>query len=151
MKISEIMSRDVRTTTPEATLKESLELLAKERLNGLVVVEGDKVVGLVTKADIFRAILPTQADIAEDELLMQDPEYVEERIFKCLGARVEKIMGTPVITVTGNLPIIKAGSIMVLRRIKQIPVVDDGALVGIVTLSDIISALRKKSEGFGTV
>jgi CBS domain-containing protein len=151
MKISEIMSRNVFTTTPEATLKESLEILTKERLNGLVVVEGGKVVGLVTKADIFRAILPSQTDICEDELLMQDPEYVEERIFKCLGARVDKIMGTPVITITGNLPIIKAGSIMVLRRIKQVPVVDDGALVGIVTLSDILAAFRKRSEGFGTV
>lgn len=151
MKISEIMSRNVCTTTPEATLKESLDLLVKERLNGLVVVEGGKVVGVVTKADIFRAILPTQADICEDELLMKDPEYVEERIFKCLGAKVEKIMGTPVITVTGNLPIIKAGSIMVLHRIKQVPVVDDGALAGIVTLSDILSAFRKKTEGFGKV
>jgi CBS domain-containing protein len=151
MKISEIMSRNVYTTTPEATLKESLDLLVKERLNGLVVVEGGKVAGLVTKADIFRAILPTQADICEDELLMKDPEYIEERIFKCLGAKVEKIMGTPVITVAGNLPIIKAGSIMVLRRIKQVPVVDDGALVGIVTLSDILAAFRKKSEGFGQV
>jgi CBS domain-containing protein len=151
MKISEIMSRNVQSTTPEATLKESLDLLVRERLNGLVVVEGGKVVGLVTKADIFRAVLPSQCDICEDELLMQDPEYVEERIFKFLGARVEKIMGTPVITVTSNLPIIKAGSIMVLRRIKQIPVVDDGALVGIVTLSDILAAFRKKSEGFGTV
>jgi CBS domain-containing protein len=151
MKISEIMSRNVYTTTPEATLKESLDLLVKERLNGLVVVEGGKVVGVVTKADIFRAILPTQADICEDELLMKDPEYVEERIFKCLGAKVEKIMGAPVITITGNLQIIKAGSIMVLRRIKQVPVVDDGALVGIVTLSDILAAFRKKTEGFGTV
>ena len=151
MKISEIMSRNVQTTTPEATLKESLEILTKERLNGLVVVEGGKVVGVVTKADIFRAILPTQCDICEDELLMKDPEYVEERIFKFLGIRVEKIMGTPPVTTSSNVPIVKAGSMMVLRRIKQVPVVDDGALVGIVTLSDILSALRKKSEGFGTV
>jgi CBS domain-containing protein len=151
MKISEIMSRNVQTTTPDATLKESLDLLVKERLNGLVVVKGGEVVGVVTKADIFRAVLPTQAEISEDELLMKDLEYVEERIFNCLGAKVEKIMGTPVITVTGNLPIIKAGSIMVLRKIKQVPVVDDGALVGIVTLSDILSAFRKKTEGFGTV
>jgi CBS domain-containing protein len=151
MKISEIMSRNVYTTTPEATLKESLDLLVKERLNGLVVVEGGKVVGVVTKADIFRAILPTQCDICEDELLMKDPEYVEERIFKFLGTRVEKIMGTPPVTTSSNVPIVKAGTILVLRRIKQIPVVDDGALVGIVTLSDIISALRKKSEGFGEV
>jgi CBS domain-containing protein len=151
MKISEIMSRNVQTTTPEATLKESLDLLVKERLNGLVVVEGGKVVGVVTKADIFRAILPTQCDICEDELLMKDPEYVEERIFKFLGIRVEKIMGTPPVTTSSNVPIVKAGSMMVLRRIKQVPVVDDGALVGIVTLSDILSALRKKSAGFGTV
>jgi CBS domain-containing protein len=151
MKISEIMSRNVQTTTPEATLKESLDLLVKERLNGLVVVEGGKVVGVVTKADIFRAILPSQCDICEDELLMKDPEYVEERIFKFLGIRVEKIMGTPPVTTSSNVPIVKAGSMMVLRRIKQVPVVDDGALVGIVTLSDILSALRKKSEGFGTV
>ena len=149
MKISDIMSRNVFTTTPEATLKESLELLAKERLNGLVVVEGGKVVGVVTKADIFRAILPTQCDICEDELLMKDPEYVEERIFKFLGTRVEKIMGTPPVTTSSNVPIVKAGSMMVLRRIKQVPVVDDGALVGIVTLSDILSAFRKKTEGFG--
>ena len=151
MKISEIMSRKVYTTTPEATLKDSLDLLVKERLNGLVVVEGGEVVGVVTKADIFRAVLPTQADLSEDELLMKDLEYVEERIFSCLGARVGKIMGKPAVTIAGNLPIIKAGSIMVLRRIKQIPVVDDGALVGIVTLSDILAAFRKKSEGFGTV
>ena len=151
MKISEIMSRNVQTTTPEATLKESLEILTKERLNGLVVVEGNKVVGVVTKADIFRAMLPTQCDICEDELLMKDPEYVEERIFKFLGIRVEKIMGTPPVTTSSNVPIVKAGSMMVLRRIKQVPVVDDGALVGIVTLSDILSALRKKSAGFGTV
>ena len=58
--------------------------------------------GLITKADIFRAILPTQADICEDELLMKDPEYVEERVFKCLGAKVEKIMGHPLL----RLPVI---------------------------------------------
>ena len=151
MKISEIMSKNVYTTTPKATLKESLDLLSRERVNGLVVVEGEKVVGVVTKADIFRAILPTQCDICEDELLMKDPEYVEERIFKFLGTTVDKIMGTPPVTTSSNVPIVKAGSILVLRRIKQIPVVDDGALVGIVTLSDILAAFRKKSEGFGTV
>ena len=151
MKISEIMSRKVYTTTPEATLKDSLDLLVKERLNGLVVVEGGEVVGVVTKADIFRAVLPTQADLSEDELLMKDLEYVEERIFSCLGAKVGKIMGKPAVTIAGNLPIIKAGSIMILRGIKQVPVVDNGALVGIVTLSDILSAFRKKTEGFGTV
>lgn len=149
MKISEIMSREVLTATPEATLKEGLELLTKSRLNGLVVVEGGKVAGLVTKADIFRAILPSQAEIAEEETYMKDPEFIEERIFKCLEIRVGKIMASPAVTVSGSTPMVKAGTTMLLKQIKQIPVVDDGKLVGIVTLSDILSAFMKKSEGFG--
>lgn len=149
MRISEIMSRDVLTTTPEATLKEGLELLARGRLNGLVVVDGGNVAGVVTKADIFRAILPTQTDIAEDELYMQDLEFIEERIFKCLETRIGKIMATPPVTLSGNIPMVKAGTTMLLQKIKQIPIVEGGKLVGVVTLSDILSALLKKSEGFG--
>jgi acetoin utilization protein AcuB len=145
MKVSEIMSRDVYTTGPEATLKVCLELLEKQRHNGLVVVEGGKVVGVITKADIFRAILPTQADICEEELYMKDLEYVEERIYKCMDVKVEKIMGAPAVTIAGNQPMVKAGSIMLLRRIKQLPVLESEKLVGIVSLSDILSALLKKS------
>ena len=151
MKISDIMTRDVLTISPETSLKESLEILIKERLNGLVVLEKGRVAGVITKADIFRAILPTQADICDDELLMKDLEYVEERIFRCLAISVDKIMGAPAVTLSSDLPMVKAGSMMVLRRIKQVPVVDGGKLVGIVTLSDILSALRKKTEGFGVV
>ncbi len=146
MKINEVMSRDVSTTGPEATLRVCIELLEKQRHNGLVVVEGGKVVGVVTKADIFRAILPTQADICEEELYMKDLEYIEERISKCLEIPVEKIMGTPAITMAGSLPMVKAGALMLLRRIKQMPVVENDRLVGIVSLSDILSALMKKSR-----
>jgi len=145
MKISEIMSKDVSTTGPGATLKECLELLEKQRHNGLVVVDGDKVVGVVTKADIFRAILPSQGDICEEELYMKDPEYIEERIFKCLDVKVENIMGTPPVTLSANERIIKAGSTMLLRRIKQIPVVDNDSLVGVISLSDILSELLKRA------
>ena len=148
MKIREIMSRDVRTTTPQAALKECLELLMKLRLNGLVVMEGDKIAGLVTKADIFRAILPTQTDIAEDELYMKDPEYTEERIFKCLDKSVGEIMGKPAFTLDVDTPIVKAGTTMILNKIKQLPVVDNGKLAGIVTLSDILGVLLKKTNGW---
>jgi CBS domain-containing protein len=148
MKVSEIMSRDVRTTTTDATLKESLEILMKLRLNGLVVTADGAVAGMVTKADIFRAILPTPTDIAEDELYLKDPEYTEERIFKCLNKSVGEIMGKPAFTMDVNTPIVKAGTMMVLNKIKQLPVVEKGRLVGIVTLSDILGVLLKKTNGW---
>jgi acetoin utilization protein AcuB len=147
MKIGEIMSSDVKTTTPDATLKDGLETLMKLHLNGLVVLEGDKVAGLVTKADIFRAVLPSQAEIAEEELYMKDLEFTEERIFKCLERSIGEIMGKPAVTLSSKMPIIKAGTTMILQKVKQIPIVDEGRLVGIVTLTDILGALLKKSKG----
>jgi CBS domain-containing protein len=75
---------------------------------------------------------------------MTDLEYIEERVTKLLEMKVRDIMGTPPITVTSDMPIVKAGSTMILRRVKQVPVVDNEKLVGIVTMTDIINRLLEK-------
>jgi CBS domain-containing protein len=67
MKIAEIMTKQVRTIGPDRTLKECADILKKHHVNGLVVIEEDAVKGMITKADIFRAILPSYSDILEDE------------------------------------------------------------------------------------
>ncbi len=146
MKIREIMSGDVRTTTPRTTLKECLEVLAKLRLNGFVVMDGDRIAGMITKADIFRAILPSQAEIAQEEEYMKDPEYIEERVYKAFERSVGEVMGAPVITLAADMPIVKAGMTMIMKKIKQVPVMEGGRLAGIVTMSDIVGALLKKSD-----
>jgi len=46
--------------------------------------------------------------------------------------------------VNSDMPIVKAGSTMILRRVKQVPVVDKGKLVGVITLTDIINNFLKK-------
>jgi CBS domain-containing protein len=144
MKIREIMTKVVHTIGPDKTLKECAEALKKHDVNGLVVVEKNKVVGVITKADIFKAILPRYPDIIEEERYMSDLEYIEERVSKLFEMKVKDIMGAPPITVTSDMPLVKAGSTMILRRVKQVPVVDKEKLVGIVTLTDIISSLLKK-------
>src|SRR4030043_1322216 len=146
MKVSEIMTQKVYTISPDSTLKECAEALNKCQVNGLVVVGKDKVVGVITKADIFKAILPRYPDIIEEERYVSDLEYVEERAQKLFEMKVEDIMGTPPITVNSDMPIIKAGSTMILRRVKQVPVVDKEKLVGIVTLTDVINNLIKKMK-----
>lgn len=144
MKVAEIMTKDVHTIGPNQTLKEAAEILNKHKANGLVVVEDGKVVGVVTKADIFKAVLPRYPDIIEDERHMTDLEYIEERAHKLYEMNVSEIMGSPAITVSSDMPIVKAGSTMILRRVKQVPVVDNNKLVGIITLTDIINHLLKK-------
>lgn len=144
MKVSEIMTKKVYTISPDSTLRECAETLSRYKINGLVVVEKEKVVGVITRADIFKAILPRYPDIIEEERYISDLEYVEERTNKLFEMKVKDIMGTPPITVNSSVPIVRAGSTMILRRVKQVPVVDKGKLVGIVTLTDIINNLLKK-------
>jgi CBS domain-containing protein len=144
MKIGEIMTKKVNTISPDSNLEECAEILNRYNVNGLVVMEKDKVVGVITKADIFKAILPRYPDIIEEERYVSDLEYIEERANKLFEMKVKDIMGSPAITVNSNMPVVKAGSAMILRRVKQVPVVDKGKLVGIVTLTDIINNLLKK-------
>lgn len=144
MKISEIMTRKPRTIGPDKSLKECSRVLTQSHVNGLVVVEGEKVVGVITKADIFKSILPSYSDILEDERHLTDYEYIEDRIHRLAEVKVRDIMGTPPITVNSDMPLVKAGSLMILRRVKQLPVVDDERLSGIVTLTDIVKYFGEK-------
>jgi len=144
MKAGEIMTKTVHTIGPDQTLKVCAETMNKHKANGLVVVDDGKVLGVITKADIFKAILPRYPDIIEDERHMTDLEYIEKRAHKLYEMKVSDIMGTPPIAVSIDMPIVKAGSLMILRRIKQVPVIDKNKLVGVVTLTDIITSLLKK-------
>ncbi len=144
MKTADIMTKQVHTVGPDQTLKECAELLKKHHVNGLVVTEQGLVKGVITKADIFRAILPSYSDIMEDENNIASFEYVEERAHKLYDLKVSALMGTPPITITGDTPIVKAGSLMIMRRVKQVPVVDNGRLAGIVTLTDIINSIAER-------
>ncbi len=146
MKIAEIMTKQVHTIGPDQTLKACAEILKKRHVNGLVVVEGGAVKGVITKADIFKAILPSYSDILEDEGNIASFEYVEERAHKLYDLEVRSLMGTPPITITSDTPIVKAGSLMILRRVKQLPVVDNGRLSGIITLTDIINYITEKIQ-----
>ena len=145
MEVNKIMSKKVHTIRPDSSLKECAELLKKTGVNGLVVTEGDTVLGVITKTDLFKAILPRYPETFEEEKHMTDVEYIEERVDKLFKMQVKDIMGSPPIKLNSRAPIIRAGSIMLLRRVKQIPIVDDEKLVGIVTLTDII---HKVSERF---
>lgn len=144
MKIAEVMTKQVHTIGPDQTLKECAEILKKRHVNGLVVVNDGKVTGVITKADIFRAVLPSYSDIIEDERHLASFEYIEERAHKLYDKKVQDLMGTPPIAIESDTPIVKAGSLMILRRVKQLPVVDNGRLSGIVTLTDIINYITEK-------
>ncbi len=144
MKIAEIMTKQVHTIGPDKTLRDCARALMLHHVNGLVVMEDQKIVGIITRADVFKAILPSYTDIMEDEQHMVSLDFIEERAHKLYDLKVRDLMGSSPITVSSDMPLVKAGSLMILKRVKQLPVVDSGRLMGIITLTDIINYLLEK-------
>jgi CBS domain-containing protein len=172
MKAADIMTRQVYTIGPEQTLKDCAQILRECHVNGLVVLNGEEIVGIITKADIFKvillnglvvldggtvagviptaeiskAMLPGYFDNMDGKRHMATFDCIEERAHQLDDLKVRAIMATPPITVSNDTPIVKAGSLMILKGIKQLPVVDNGKLSGIVTLTDIINCIMEKIQ-----
>jgi CBS domain-containing protein len=151
MKVKEIMKHPVITVNKEATIKECGTLLEDHDINGAPVMEGERVVGVITRTDIFKSILPRYSDLYEDEKFLMDFEYIEGQIHKVNQIKVHTLMGTPAITLDQDTPICKAGSLMIWRRIKQIPVLSHNKLVGIITLTDICKNLMQRAGSDETI
>ena len=146
MKVKEIMKTDVFTVKRHQSIRECGAFLEQHDINGAPVMDGSRLVGMITRTDVFRSILPSMPEVVcEEERYFKDPECVEERIERAAAMPVSEIMGAPVISVDENTPIIKAGSKMILRRVKQLPVMRAEALVGIITLTDICRSLMARA------
>jgi CBS domain-containing protein len=115
----DIMTTRVCTIRPEASAKEIAELLYRERISGAPVVDAeDRIIGIVTEADIISKV---------------DRE----------GLSVGDIMSHEVISVDEETPVNDIAALLTERRIKRVPVVRDGKLVGIVSRADIVHAVAQ--------
>lgn len=114
MQVASWMSSPVHTVTPATTAAEAAALLWRHRIHHLPVMEGDRVVGVVTDRDL-RGV---EGD-----------------------TRVSAIMSRPVVVVSPRTAIDKAARLLFARKIGCLPVIEDGRLIGILTQTDAVSAL----------
>jgi CBS domain-containing protein len=130
MNIAHLLARKsprVVTIRAEASISQALGLLAEYNIGALVVVdEPDRPVGILSERDIVRAA-------ARDE-------QVFARLVQDLMTR-DVIMGVP------DDDLKAVGHTMTERRIRHLPVVEQGKLVGIVSIGDVVKAQRDEYEG----
>lgn len=117
----------IRTTLPEA-----FKLMQAHHIRRLPVVNGGKLVGIVTRGDLRGAQASEATSLSVFEL-----NYLVEKV------TLDHVMNTRVITVTPDTTIGEAAQLMLKNSIAGLPVVSDGKVVGILTESDIFRMVVK--------
>ena len=124
--VRDSMSREVIAITPETTAAQALALCRERRIRHLPVIDGERLVGIVSDRDL-RSATPALGDPQRTSEL--------ERI------RASEVMTRDPVTTIPDEPIESAANMMRERWIGCLPVVEDGDLVGVITSSDVMEAL----------
>ncbi|BAI61826.1 conserved hypothetical protein [Methanocella paludicola SANAE] len=153
MKVSEVMTKDVITCRPSDPVDGVVKLMSEKDISGLPVVDGEKVVGMVTEADIMRLLVVPEPSRtlwmpSPLEVLIEIPlkeiiqlRRLQQSVKDAGGQNVGSIMQKDVLSISPDDDIEDAASAMVKHKVNRLVVLKDGKLVGIITRDDIIHGL----------
>lgn len=132
LAVRDVMMGGVHPIPPHTPVKEAVQILLRRRVRAVPVVgEKGEVLGLVSERDIMRALMPVPRANSTVEADQPPPADL----------RVRDIMTRSVLCVPEDLALAEAATMMVNKDIGVLPVVADGALVGIITRGEIIRKL----------
>lgn len=143
MKIEELMTRDPVAVGPDTPLKDVATILLEHRISGVPVIgERLEVLGVVSEADIVaKEAGPESHDRRMIAWLLGGRELDEQKLAARTAAEA---MTSPAVTIAVGRTIPEAARLMTNDGIKRLPVVDDeGALIGIVTRTDLVRAFAR--------
>jgi CBS domain-containing protein len=117
LKIEDVMVEDVVTVEEDITVKKAVAIMNKYEIGCLIITKRGKPVGIITERDMLTRVL-AESRAAEK-------------------TKVSEVMSRPLIVADPNMDLEEAAKLMFKMKVKKLPVVSDGRLVGLVTLTDL--------------
>ena len=127
MLVQDVMQTKLITVTPETTLPEAIRLTGQRGIRHLPVLDGDRLVGIVSDRDLKRVMASPATTLDAHEL-----RYLLDRL------RVAEFMTRGIIAISPLAPIEEAARLMVIERIGALVVTSGEQLVGLVTETDVL-------------
>jgi CBS domain-containing protein len=124
--VKDIMVKPVKTINYNKTVRDAAALMKKYGKGSLIVVKNKKPIGIITADDIIHKIVAKN--------------------IKPTSIKVKDVMSSPLITITSDSTCVDAAKKMRRNNVKRLPVVDNGKLVGIVSLDDIAVAVPEFTQ-----
>ena len=117
---------EVATISADAKLSDAVKVLGERRIGALPVVEGDRVVGIMSERDVIYCLKDHGPAV--------------------LDWPVSRVMTSPAITVDPSTEVLNALALITQRRVRHLPVVSDGRLIGIVSIGDLVKHRIERIE-----
>lgn len=135
MRVGDVMTRSVLTTTPPTSVKDAAIVLAGHGVTLLSVVDEDnQLVGVLTEADVVRGRIPADPRRGAWHGTKAGPPP---------PATVGEVMSSPPLTTHPDTDAAELAAMMIDRGLRSVPVVDDDRLVGIITRRDLVRTLTR--------
>ena len=117
---------EVETITADAHLTDAVQKLGQKRIGALPVVEDGRIVGIISERDVIYCLKDHGAE--------------------ALDWPVERVMSSPAITVSMDTEVMSALALITQRRIRHLPVVEGGQILGIVSIGDLVKHRMERIE-----
>jgi CBS domain-containing protein len=121
--VRDVMSKDVKVVRLDTTMKEVVATMNKFGIGSIIVVQGERPVGIITERDILR-----------------------RQVEPCLAPETltaKHVMTSPLVTINEEASIEEAARLMAKKKAKRLPVMNNGKLVGILSYTDIVFTVPK--------
>jgi len=143
MKARNVMTWGAITVGPDESVAHAVQLMLQNKVSGLPVVDDKgRLVGIVTEGDFLRrGELGTQRQRPRWLEFLLGPGRLAAEYVQASGQKVSQVMTPEVKTITSDSPIEEVVRLMEHHRVKRLPVVQDGKLIGIVSRADLLHAL----------
>ena len=143
MKAEDVMTRDVISIDPDSTVLQAARLMLQHHISGLPVIDKDgKLVGVLSEGDFLRR-RETKTERRRSRWLefLMGPGRIASEYSHSHGSKVSEVMTADVQTVDEVTPLEDIVELMERRRIKRVPVLCGGLVVGIITRSNLMHAM----------
>ncbi len=143
MRVGDIMQTDWPALGPDQTVEDTIKLFAESGISGVPVVEGERLVGIVTEGDLIFQDADVKApgflDILGGIIPLGNWEEYRREVLKSAGVTVGEVMTENPITVSPDATLAEAATLMAENRVKLLPVAEGERLRGVVTRMDILT------------
>ena len=146
-RVKDIMVKEVITIQKDASVEELSELLLKNKISGVPVIDSDgKLVGIATEGDLIikdsDLHFPQYFKLLDSIIYLESLNKFKKNLKKFLGTKVEDVMTAKIRTVKEETPVSEAANMMIKYNINRVPVLDSkDEMVGIVTRADIVKSM----------